>query len=338
MTMKRTGCQNGEMILAGDVGGTSTRLGLFGMQNESFKLIHSQSFPSRSYPSLHDIASAFLTHHGDPKIKAACFGIAGPVYQGRVIGPNLAWEAHDFTLVEELGIESVKLINDLEANAYGISALVPTDIVTVQVGDPSAKGNAAVISAGTGLGEAGLFWDGKAHIPFACEGGHSDFAPRNEWESELLLYLRPKFGRVSYERVLSGNGQQLLYEFLRDVKGFKETPFLAKKMLSGNPSAVITQAGLARKCELCVTALSLYASLYGAEAGNLALKMMATGGVYIGGGIAPKIIQKLKEPAFIESFVSKGRMRDLLRSIPVRVILNEQTALLGAACVATRGL
>lgn len=322
------------MILAGDIGGTSSRLGLFEIQNGSLRLVGKRTFPSQNYQSLCEIASEFLFQNGRPKMKAACFGVAGPVNLGRVVFPNLMWDTHDLTLARRLGIENVKLINDLEANAYGISALAPDEMVTIQSGAPNATGNAAVISAGTGLGEAGLFWTGSEHIPFACEGGHADFAPRNELESELLLYLGAKFGRVSYERVLSGNGLQLLYEFLRDVKGHAETPALAAEMRSGNPSAVITRAGLEKTCWLCMWALDWYASLYGAEAGNLALKMMATGGVYIGGGIAPKIIQKLKEPAFIEAFLSKGRMRELLSSVPVRVIMNDQTALMGAARVA----
>ena len=277
------------------------------------------------------MASAFLSQNGNPNVGAACFGVAGPVNGGRVVGPNLPWVTHDQTLALELGIKRVKLINDLEANAYGIASLAPGEMITIQAGKPNAVGNAAVISAGTGLGEAGLFWDGSKHIPFACEGGHADFAPRSQLETQLLHYLQARFGRVSYERVLSGRGQYLLYEFLRDVKGYAEIPALASEMLSRNPSAVITDAGLARTCELCVTALNWYVSLYGAEAGNLALKMMATGGIYIGGGIAPKIIQKLQEPVFINSFVSKGRMQELLTATPIQVIMNDQTALLGAA-------
>jgi len=322
------------MILAGDIGGTTTRLGLFEIQNESLKQVNAQSFPSQNYQSLFEIASSFLTNNGKPEIRTACFGVAGPVKHGRVVSPNLAWDTHDLTLAQGLGIRRVRLINDLEANAYGIAALTSTEMVTIQTGNAHVSGNAAVISAGTGLGEAGLFWDGNTHYPFACEGGHADFAPRDELESELLLYLRARFGRVSYERVLSGSGQRLLYEFLRDVKGYAETPALVAEMRSGNPSGVITRAGLSQTCELCVMALDWYVSLYGAEAGNLALKMMATGGIYIGGGIAPKIVQKLKEPTFIDSFVSKGRMSGLLSSIPIRVIMNDQTALFGAAHVA----
>lgn len=323
------------MILAGDIGGTSTRLGLFEFQANRLTPVRTQIFRSRDYPCLGNIATIFL---GDQisKIRAACFGIAGPVQRGRVAGPNLAWEVHDLTLGHELGLVAVKLINDLEANAHGIAALEPEDFVTLQTGDATARGNGAVISVGTGLGEAGLFWNGKTHMPFACEGGHADFAPRNEIECELLSYLRAKFGRVSYERVLSGNGQQLLYEFLRDVKGRPENPSLAEEMRLNNPSAVITCAGLTGECELCVEALDWYVSFYGAEAGNLALKMMATGGIYIGGGIAPKIIEKLKGPTFMNAFLAKGRMKPLLEAIPVRVIMKDTTALLGAARVAVQ--
>lgn len=321
------------MILAGDIGGTSTRLGLFGGDASRLEPVRVESYRSRDYQSLGAIAAEFLGPN-PPEILAACFGIAGPVRHGRVAGPNLAWEVHDQALAQELSVPNVTLINDLEANAYGIPALAPGDLVTLQAGEPDARGNCAVISVGTGLGEAGMFWDGRDHQPFACEGGHADFAPRDELESDLLCYLRDKFGRVSYERVLSGKGQLLLYEFLRDVKGRREKSSIAEQMRSDNPSAVITRAGLAGTCGLCVEALNWYVSLYGAEAGNLALKMMATGGVYIGGGIAPKIIRKLEEHTFLISFLSKGRMRPLLEAAPVRVIMNDKTALLGAARVA----
>jgi len=323
------------MILAGDIGGTSTRLGLIGLRAGQLEPIRMQRFSSSDHPSLAAIVTTFLETKPHP-IESACFGIAGPVRQGRVVGPNLAWDVHDQTLARELGLSAVKLINDLEANAHGIAALETSDLVTLQQGHPGAEGNATVISVGTGLGEAGLFWDGKTHIPFPCEGGHADFAPRDEMESELLAHLRARFGRISYERVLAGDGQQLLYEFLRDVKGRPEKAWLAEEMRSNNPSAVITQAGLAGECPLCVEAVDWYVSLYGAEAGNLALKMMATGGVFIGGGIAPKIIRKLKEPTFLDSFLSKGRMRPLLEAIPVRVIMNDTAALLGAGRVAAQ--
>jgi glucokinase len=328
------------MILAGDIGGTSTRLALFESGSGKLKLSRTQTYSSREFPSLTGIVTAFFS--GQPaaaaNIQSACFGIAGPVRKGHVSGPNLAWEADESILATELGIPKVKLINDLEANAWGIAELAPEDVITIQAGDTNATGNMAVISVGTGLGEAGMFWDGTRHIPFACEGGHADFAPRSELECDLLNWLRERFGRVSYERILSGNGQFLLYEFLRDVKGHHELPAVVEEMKTRNPSAVITRAGLAGESELCVEALNWYASLYGAEAGNLALKMMATGGVYIGGGIAPKIIQKLKGPSFAEGFSAKGRLRPLLEAIPIHVIMKESAALWGAARVANLAL
>jgi glucokinase len=239
-------------------------------------------------------------------------------------------------LARELGLERAGLINDLEANAWGIALLEARDVAVLQGGAPDASGNAAIISAGTGLGEAGLYWDGKEHRPFATEGGHTDFAPRNRLESELLEYLLKQFQRVSYERVVSGPGLLNIYRFLRDGGRAEEPPWLAEAMRQEDPPAVIAQAALDGKSELCVQALDLFVSLYGAEAGNLALKVLATGGVYLGGGIAPRIVQKLREPVFLDAFTFKGRMRALLQAMPVRVILNDRVALLGAARYATR--
>ena len=323
------------MILAGDIGGTSTRLGLFEVRADGVEPVRTKTFHSADFTGLDKIALTFLGNERS-QIDAACFGIAGPIKKGHVAGPNLAWQADESVLARELDIANVKLINDLEANAHGIAALKSEDLVTLQAGAGDAEGNCAVISVGTGLGEAGMYWNGKAHQPFACEGGHADFAPRNELESELLTFLHGKFERVSYERVLSGNGQFLLYEFLRDVKKRPETSSVAEKMQTADPAAVITRAGLGGECQLCVEALDWYVSLYGAEAGNLALKMMAIGGVYIGGGVAPKIIKKLQDPVFIKSFLAKGRMRPLLEAMPVRVIIKDTTALLGAARVAAQ--
>jgi glucokinase len=234
-------------------------------------------------------------------------------------------------LAHELGVKTVDLLNDLEANAYGIAALEANDFVVLNHGAPNASGNAAVIAAGTGLGEAGLYWDGTQHHPFACEGGHADFAPQNELQVELLLYLRKKFGHVSWERVVSGPGLHNIYGFLRDTGRGEEPAWLVEAMRQKDPSAVISQAGLEGRSALCAQALDLFVLLYGAEAGNLALKIMATTGVFVGGGIAPKIIRKLQGPAFMEAFAAKGRFKWLLETIPVRVILNDKTALLGAA-------
>jgi glucokinase len=318
------------MILAGDIGGTSSRLAFFRVENGRLSLVTERIYPSRKYKGLEQIAVAFAATQ-PARIQAACFGIPGPVLDGRVVTPNLAWVVDSNCLARELGLPSVRLINDLEANAHGVAALQPEDFVTLNPGAPGAQGNRAVISVGTGLGEAGMFWDGTSHHPFACEGGHVDFAPRNELEADLLRYLRSKFEHISYERVLSGPGLHLIYQFLRDTRRGEEPGALAKALETTDPSAVISQAGIAGRYELCVKALELFVSFYGAEAGNLALKLMATGGVFIGGGVAPKIIKKVQSPAFMASFTAKGRMRPLLEAMPVRVIMKESTALLGAA-------
>ena len=318
------------MILAGDIGGTSARLALFNVSNGRPIAIVERTYPSREYHGLNEVVSAFLGSNGQ-KPRAACFGIAGPVQDGRVVTPNLPWVVDARALVRELGLPSVKLLNDLEANAYGIAALESQDFVTLNPGIPGATGNAAVISVGTGLGEAGLFWNGQEHQPFACEGGHADFAPRDELETKLMLWLRAKYGHVSYERVLSGPGLLSIYEFLRDTRKGEEPGELRELLRQGDGPAAISAAGLEGRHELCVKALDLFVSFYGAEAGNLALKTMATGGVFIGGGIAPRILQKLKHPAFMEAFTRKGRMKPLLEAMPVRVIMKDTAALLGAA-------
>jgi glucokinase len=324
------------MILAGDIGGTSTRLGLFEVKNGFTCAALEQTYPSRKYQSLTQVVEAFLEARPS-EVKHACFGVAGPVQHGRVTTPNLPWEIDAASMARELNLSSVKLINDLEANAYGIAVLKPQDFMVLNEGSPKAEGNAAVISAGTGLGEAGMYWDGTRHHPFACEGGHADFAPRDELETELLQHLRAKFGRVSYERVLSGPGLLRIYEFLRDT-GRGEVPAeLTKALCDGDPSVVISQTGLKGTYEICVKALSLFVSFYGAEAGNMALRLMATGGIFIGGGIAPKILPMMKMPSFMVAFADKGRMRPLLEAIPIKVILQEKTALLGAAQRAGQG-
>lgn len=318
------------MILAGDIGGTHTRLALFEEGNGRTLCVAKKTYPSRTYPDLTTIVAAFCAEQRWP-VTHACFAIAGPVRDGRASPPNLPWCVEAMELARQLELGSVSLINDLEANAYGIAALAPTDLAVVNKGDPSSSGNAAVISAGTGLGEAGLFWDGTGFRPYACEGGHVDFAPRNDLEIELLRYLRGRFEHVSYERVISGPGLHHIFQFLRDTGRGEETMDIAAALRHEDPAAVISRAALAQNCGLCLQALDLFVSLYGAEAGNLALKTMATQGIYLGGGIAPKIIVKLQSPAFISAFSDKGRMRPLLETIPVWVILNPETALLGAA-------
>jgi glucokinase len=318
------------MILAGDVGGTNTRLAVFDDKGGRLTPTAESTFPSREHPSLESVLRTFNAAHPLP-IDRACFGVAGPVRHGRSDATNLAWVVDARLVAGELGLQAVGLINDLEANAWGIGVLERDDLAVLNAGAPDAEGNQAIISAGTGLGEAGLAWDGTQHRPFATEGGHSDFAPRNHLEMELLDYLLKQFRRVSYERVVSGPGLLNIYRFLRDTGRGEEPAWLAEKLRDQDPGAVVSQAALDGKSDLCVQALDLFVSLYGAEAGNLALKLLATGGVYLGGGIAPKIISKLQDPIFLNAFTAKGRLKPLLQAMPVRVILNDRTALLGAA-------
>jgi glucokinase len=319
------------MILAGDIGGTNTRLALISAENGELQIIYEETFPSRERTSLETILEEFLSlHEGNPPAGAS-FGIAGPVRNGRCEATNLPWVVDARTLAKRLRLERVGLINDLVANAFGIDVLQSKDFLILNKGNRHAKGNRAIISAGTGLGEAGAYWDGKVHRPFPSEGGHADFAPRNHLEMELLDYLMGRYRRVSYERLISGPGLVQVYQFLRDTGKDEEPPWLAELTRHGDPAPVISQLAMEGRSPLCSHALELFVSLYGAEAGNLALKIMATGGVFLGGGIAPRIASKLKEPDFMNAFSAKGRMRPLLQDMPVRVIMNPKTALFGAA-------
>jgi len=319
-----------EMILAGDIGGTHARLAFFDVVDGNLRPASSSVFPSREYRGLNEIVVKFVGSTG-LRADAACFGIAGPVRNGRVEASNLPWVVERKSLAAELHLPRTLLINDLEANAWGISALDPKDVVTLNQVKQPASGNQAVIAAGTGLGEAGMYWDGQRYQIFACEGGHSDFAPRNEIEIELLRHLAGKFGHVSYERIVSGPGLVNVFHFLRDTGRGTEPQWLTDEMLHGDPAAAISKAALEAKCPTCEHALDIFVSLYAAEAGNLALKLMATGGIYLGGGIAPKLLPKLAGPLFMQNFANKGRMQPLLESIPVYVIVNDQAALMGAA-------
>ena len=318
------------MILAGDIGGTHTRLAFFNSE-ASFKVAVEEVFSSHDYPNLEAIVRQFRANHS-LNITHACFGVAGPVKHGRCEATNLSWVVDAQVLARELELTTVGLINDLEANAHGIAILKPTDFAILNPGEANAEGNAALISAGTGLGEAGLYYDRQRYRPFASEGGHADFAPSNDLQIELLRYLLTQFDRVSWERVLSGPGLYNVYRFLRDTNRATEPAWLAEELRHQDPPTVITQTALAARSDLCEAALDLFISLYGAEAGNLALKMRATGGIFVGGGIAPKLVERLKgSTTFMSAFTAKGRMRSLLEAIPVQVILNDKTALLGAA-------
>jgi glucokinase len=324
------------MILAGDIGGTNSRLAYFEIVQGRVQPIVEETFPSRGSASLGDIVRTFVSKH-NLRVTHACFGIAGPIRHGRSEAINLAWVVDAEQLAQQFRLARVWLINDLEANAYGVAALAPEDFFVLNEGTPDAEGNAAVIAAGTGLGEAGLYWDGKQHWPFASEGGHASFAPDDALQVELLQYLQQQFAHVSWERVLSGPGLYNVYTFLRDTQRGIEPAWLTEELRQVDPPAAIAGAALAGTSDLCVQALDLCVALYGAEAGNLALKVMATGGVFVGGGIAPKIVAKLKEPTFMRAFCAKGRLQSVLAAIPVRVIINDKTALYGAArCAALR--
>jgi glucokinase len=292
-------------------------------------------FPSHEYKNLDILVRKFLETR-QQRVDAACFGVAGPVRNRCAQLPNLGWVVDGSELADRTGIASVEIINDLEANGHGIALLGKNDFTVLNKGTREEEGNAGLIAAGTGLGEGGLRWDGEGYWPLAMEGGHVDFAPRNKLEVDLLFYLLGEFEHVSYERVLSGAGLYNIYRFLRDTGRGKEPAWLTELMNQGDPSQVVSEKALEGRSDLCVEALDVFVSLYGAEAGNLALKTMATGGLYIGGGIAPKIVQKLKDGTFMKAFVAKGRMRSLLEEILVRVILNDKTALLGAARCAAR--
>jgi glucokinase len=324
------------MILAGDIGGTHARLSYYRPEpaNSScrFVVVHESVFFSREFRGLDEIVVKFVSETGTrPTI--ASFGIAGPVRNGRVETSNLPWVVESSRLAQELQLDSVSIINDLEAQAWGIQCLEPSDTVALnQVSTQTPAGNQAVVAAGTGLGEAGLIWDGQTQHIFACEGGHCDFAPRNELEIELLRYLLTRFGHVSYERIISGPGLVNVYLFLKDTHRGEEPQWLRDEIATGDPGAAISRAAVSAKAPLAEQALDLWISIYGAEAGNMALKVLATGGVFLAGGIAPKILPKLSGPLFMQAFLGKGRLQPLLEAIPVRVITNEKTGLLGAAC------
>jgi len=323
------------MILAGDIGGTKTNIAFF-RDGKQPDVVVQQTFPSRAHKGLEEIVRQFLSAHA-LQVRHAAFGVAGPVRNGRCEATNLPWVVDAAALAAELGTRDVWVINDLEANAYGIPALAPSDLVTINAGATDAAGNAAIIAAGTGLGEAGMYWDGRMHHPFATEGGHANFAPGDELEAELLRWLSTQFDHVSWERLVSGPGLGNVYRFLRDTRRGEEPAWLADEMRTGDPAATISRAAQSGTSPLCVQALDLFMGLYGSEAGNLALKIMANGGVYVGGGIAPKNLDKLKDGPFMKRFVAKGRMQRLLEAMPVKVILNDKTALLGAArCAAVR--
>lgn len=313
-------------ILTGDIGGTNTRLALGSVTADRVCIEQRQTFASPDYAGLGDIVRDYRQAQ-QAGVNTAAFGVAGPVKQGVSRITNLPWEISAQQLSRELGLDAVHLLNDLEALAWGIDTLADGELAVLQDGNGEAHGNRAVIAAGTGLGQAGLCTDGAGWRPFATEGGHADFAPENEQEWLLLKYLQQQHDHVSWERVLSGPGLVTLYTFLLQLRKATAPEWLADP--EAVPAARITGLALQESDTLCVEALRWFVTLYGREAGNLALKMNATGGVYLGGGIAPAILPALQDGVFIEAFLRKGRMRPLLEGTRVQVICNDQVALQG---------
>jgi len=321
------------MLLAGDVGGTKTNVGIYSSDKGPREPLFEGTFPSGQYASLEDLVSEFLSKCSI-KVDQAIFGVAGPVVGERAKITNLPWIIEEARLKDTLGLRSVRLLNDLEAIAYAVPLLMGEDMHTLNRGEPKPRGTLALIAPGTGLGEAFLIWDGFRYKAYPSEGGHSDFGPNSMLEIDLLRYLHAKMGHVSYERICSGHGLPNIYAYLKESGYAEEPAWLAEQLAAtGDPTPVIVSAALdtEKPCKLCVTTLSIFVSALGAETGNLALKVMATGGIYLGGGIPPRIISLLNDGSFMESFTNKGRFSALLSRIPVHVMLNPKTALIGAA-------
>jgi len=321
------------VILAGDVGGTKTILGLFARGPSGPTAVTVSRFATPEFQSLEAMLQAFVP--AGTRIEGACLGLPGAVVDGSADLINVGWVVERDRVAHSLGLRQAVFLNDLEAMAHGIAALQPRQLMTLNPGRPVATANAALIAAGTGLGEAVLYWNGKERVPTACEAGHADYAPRNGIEMGFLAWLiQERGGPVSWDMVLSGRGLVDAYQYLRAAGPAGERKGVTQQMETEDPAAVIAREGLSGQSPLCVAALELFANMYGAEAGNLALRSLALGGVYVGGGVAAKLAAKLRDGAFLRAFLDKDRMTSLLKDVPVHLILEETTALLGAARVA----
>ena len=334
--MKRTTI-TGPTVTVGDIGGTNARFAVVAPRDGHLELVEERTYPSRRFPALEDALGAFLEACPEAReAGAACFGIAGPVQRNRCEATNLPWVVDGERLARMLGLSAVPLLNDLEAAAWGLSHLGPNGVREVKPGAGGATGNRALLAPGTGLGEAALFWDGERHHPYATEGGHADFGPGNELHVELWRYMGRQYGHVSWERVVSGPGLVSLFRFFLDREGREEPEWLEKELAEGDAAAAISSRARDERCPLCRATLDLFFRLLGAEAGNLALRTLATGGLYLAGGIVPKLLEELMESDFLASFTAKGRFRPLLESIAVRVVVDDRLALWGAAARVAR--
>lgn len=323
-------------VLAADVGGTKTNLALFQIEKGKLVSLKNQRYPTSDHQSF---VKAIRQFHDDKvsQIDCACLGVAGTVDGDKVRGVNFAWEIDAKKLEKDLKIKKVLLINDLQANAYGLSALQNDDFITLSKGKIN-EGNAAIIAPGTGLGEAGMFWDGSSYHPYATEGGHCNFSPNNEIDLELWKFLNKKFDHVSWERLVSGQGIINIYDFVRKFRKKKEPKWLTEELKIDHSAKIISAAAIEKKDAVCVETLQLFIKYLAVESSQLALKTKATGGIYIGGGIAPKILELIDKKEFYKNFINAGRMEHLLKTIPVKVVLNDKTALLGAAYYAAMAI
>ena len=318
---------NGTIVFAGDVGATKTNLALYRIENNNYHLLQETKLVSKDYNNITELTRQFM--RDAPKPDAICFGVAGPVLNGHATLSNLKWEIDIKEITAQYPGAGAYLINDLKATAYGLAVLEEKDVKIICEGSAAPAGNAAIIAPGTGLGEAGLYWDGKYFHPFATEGGHADFAARNSLDFELYTFLQQQFGHVSWERLVCGPGIENIYRFFRDEKHIEEPDWLTQKMRDADEAAIISEH--AEQSTLCKTTMQHFVRYLAFESANLVLKLNATGGLFIGGGIAPQIIHLLENDAFYTSFRQSGRLNFLLEKVPVKIILNTKTALLGAA-------
>lgn len=336
---KRTGLPaRGITVLAGDLGGTKTNLSFFRGTDDGLQAMESKRYASDDFPSCIEVLKQFLTDTKQDAVDRICLGVAGPVLNGKVELTNIGWSLDTAEMQKALGIEKVSLINDLEATAYGLAGLGADDFINLHPGKLSGNGNMAIIAPGTGLGEGGLYWSGKHHYPFPTEGGHTGFAPRTETDIELLRFLTKKYGVVSWEKVVAGPAILDIYLFLRDVKHRLEPGWLAKEIADPEEApAAISQAAMEQKAEICVETMDYFVRYLAYESANLVMKIKATGGLFLGGGVPPKIATLLQEKSFYEHYLDCDRMQHLLETVPIRIVKNDKTGLIGAAYFGSYG-
>ncbi|HEY4935681.1 MAG TPA: glucokinase [Puia sp.] len=318
------------IVLGGDAGGTKVNLAIFEATASQVRLIKCSTYHSSGYPSVNNILQQFIKENPDFHAEKICLGVAGPVFEGRVEVTNLPWHVDASEIATATGISQVILLNDLEATAYGVAGMEEKDLYVLHEGDPEAGGNISILSPGTGLGEAGLFWDGQFHHPFATEGGHCDYSCRNASDLQLHDFMLKKYKVVSWESIIAGPGIHSIYEFLIEVKKQHASPEIAEKIKSDDASAVISEAAIDGTDPVCIEAMRIFVRNLARECCNLILKMKSTGGLFLAGGIPPKIISLLRDPYFYENLLDCDRMQDLVKKVPVKVILNDKAPMIGA--------